>query len=445
MRQRPFRFLHAGDLHLDCPCNTAAELPDHLIDLLIEAPLQAATKLFDAALNHRVDFVLLSGDVVDPQRAAPRELLFLVNQFQRLADRNIPVYWSGGPIDSLPQWPAYIVWPSNVHRFFNGRIHHFRHEIAGALVCEIIGSNHDSSQPSRPYDFAPGAADCFSIALAHANWTATALGDIGIDYWALGGSHNSTTPLESKCVAHVAGTPQGRSIHETGPHGCTLVAVDEHSSVHLTPIDCDVVRWLTPQLLLPATANRGDLERILIERLDQLQEPPADVVLLMNWQIACHGPLRWALQHESLGAELITKLRHDFGRKQSPIWTLAVEAALPEQMPSAWYSEETLRGDFLRAVQQCTEASSFGETYQPTADPRSTPLNHLELPGSQQLVLTLPENVAELLATDNHPMISADLLAQIAPAMNSPDCRQRLIQEIAWLGADLLSPQEARP
>ncbi len=185
MLQRPFRFLHAGDLHLDSPCQTAADVPDHLIDLVIDAPLQAATKLFDAALDQRVDFMVLAGDVVDPYRAAPHELLFLVQQFQRLADRNIPVYWSGGSIDSTSQWPSYISWPSNVHRFPAGHVLRCRHEIAGAAVCEIISCSHDASQQYRPYDFSPSSADFFSVAVAHANWNAGAVGEIGVNYWAL--------------------------------------------------------------------------------------------------------------------------------------------------------------------------------------------------------------------------------------------------------------------
>ncbi len=112
MPQRPFRFLHASDLHLDAPCHTADELPNHLIDLLVDAPLLAAAKVFDAALDQRVDFVILSGDVINPQSAAPREFLFLVDQFHRLAQRNIPVFWSGGSIDSSDNWPSIFPGPA---------------------------------------------------------------------------------------------------------------------------------------------------------------------------------------------------------------------------------------------------------------------------------------------------------------------------------------------
>src|SRR5262245_35055356 len=105
MSQRPFRFLHAADLHLDRQPADIAEVPEQLADLLIDCPLRAAERLFDAAIDQRVDFVILAGDVIDPARCSPRELLFLVEQFQRLKGRNIAVYWCGGANDSAAAWP----------------------------------------------------------------------------------------------------------------------------------------------------------------------------------------------------------------------------------------------------------------------------------------------------------------------------------------------------
>jgi DNA repair protein SbcD/Mre11 len=437
--QRPFRFLHAADLHLDGSCQSAAEVPQHLIDLMVDAPLQAAAKVFDTAIEQRVDFILLSGDVVDPHRAAPRELLFLVQQFQRLGERNIPVYWSGGVTDSTDQWPTYVNWPGNVHRFPRGHIQRYRHEIAGTAVCEIIGSSHAESQPSRPYEFAPNSPDLFSVAVAHAHWNAGALGEIGVNYWALGGPHNRSTPLESNCVAHFAGSPQGRCSSETGPHGCTVVSVDEQLQVRLTPVTCDVLRWLTPQVSLPATANAGELEQLLRDRTDQLAADSIGVPLLVSWQVACQGALRFALRHGSLGAELTSKLQQKFGHRQSPIWTFGIEAELCDQLPTPWHAEATLRGDFLRAVQQFSTGDvKFDEQICSPAGPAAN--TDLE---SQPLRLTLPENLANLLAADNHPHISPQLLAKLGSAIDSPEVRRRLMQEIAWLGAELLSPAEA--
>ena len=68
----PFTFLHTSDLHLEQPLHGVAEVPDHLCELFLDAPYRAAQSIFDAAIEHRVDFVVLAGDVADWHRAGPR-------------------------------------------------------------------------------------------------------------------------------------------------------------------------------------------------------------------------------------------------------------------------------------------------------------------------------------------------------------------------------------
>ena len=89
MSTRPFRFVHASDLHLEQPLMGVADVPDHLRELFLDAPYAAAQKLFDAVLVEDADFVLLAGDVLHPQNTGPRGPLFLVEQFTRLAERGI--------------------------------------------------------------------------------------------------------------------------------------------------------------------------------------------------------------------------------------------------------------------------------------------------------------------------------------------------------------------
>ena len=56
MPGEPFRFLHASDLHLEQPLAGLDEIPDHLRDRLVDAPLAAARSVFDAAVAEAVDF-----------------------------------------------------------------------------------------------------------------------------------------------------------------------------------------------------------------------------------------------------------------------------------------------------------------------------------------------------------------------------------------------------
>ena len=90
------RLLHASDLHLEQPIYGLAEVPEHLRELLIDAPFQAAEQVFETALAEDVDAVLLAGDVLDVDRAGPPAIMLLLEQMARLGDRGIPVYWAGG-------------------------------------------------------------------------------------------------------------------------------------------------------------------------------------------------------------------------------------------------------------------------------------------------------------------------------------------------------------
>ena len=84
MSGQSFRFLHASDFHLEEPLGGLAEVPPHLGELFLDAPFTAAERVFDVAVRERVDFVILSGDILEPTLAGPRGISFLLNQFATL-------------------------------------------------------------------------------------------------------------------------------------------------------------------------------------------------------------------------------------------------------------------------------------------------------------------------------------------------------------------------
>ena len=131
MSHGPFRFVHASDFHLEQPLAGVAEVPEHLRDRFIDAPYQAATRVFDAVLAEEAEFLILSGDLLHAQNTGPRGPLFLAQQFSRLAARKIPVYWSGGIVDPPEDWPAWLDLPANVHIFPRGRVAEVLHEHDG--------------------------------------------------------------------------------------------------------------------------------------------------------------------------------------------------------------------------------------------------------------------------------------------------------------------------
>lgn len=355
MPAEPFRFLHAADLHLEQPIAALDEIPDHLRDALIDAPRRAAEQVFDAAIVEEVDFVVLSGDVIDPERAEAGAMAFLVEQLERLAEHDIDVYWAAAAIDASNGWPASLPLPDRVHVFDNERVETKTHYRDKLPLAKLVGQS-DSGRRLHVAGFHREESDAVApctIAVAHGSVEAESLITCPIDYWALGGRHQRARLLTSPCTAVYAGTPQGRTQSEHGPHGCTLVRVDEDGKFHPRFLATDVVRWHVEHLHLSPETTRDALEAELRSRAAALIEAAAGRKLLISWPIAGDGPLSVKLRRGNLAVELTDWLRREFGRGEAPAWTIAVEAPPAAEVPEACYEEDTILGDFLRTLRYC--------------------------------------------------------------------------------------------
>jgi len=372
MPARPLRFVHASDFHLEMPLQGVVEVPEHLREAFCDAPYTAARRVFDAALAEEARFVVLSGDLVHPGRAGLRGPRFLVEQFLRLAGQGIAVYWAGGVVDPPEAWPSTFPLPENVHLFPRGRTGRFVHAPHGTpLVC-LVGQSRDGPRPLRLEGFEPDPAGAApgvpTIAVANGSIAAAALPARGVCYWALGGRPDRTTPPGvpaavaggvpaavaggSPTVAHWPGSPQGRRPGETGIHGCTLVELDENGQARTSLLPTDAIRWLDERLAVDECTRREDLDALLDRRIQGLMEAAPKVDLLLAWTFAGSGPLATELGEGPLAAELLARLRSEYGSATPAAWSISLEAEPAEALPAELYEQETILGDFLRTVRQ---------------------------------------------------------------------------------------------
>lgn len=352
MSQPPLKFVHAGDLHLERPLSGVAEVPPHLRENFLEAPYLAAEQIFETALTEGADAVLLAGDVAQLDRAGPRAVVFLTEQFRRLANHNIPVYWAGGQADPADAWPATAALPANVHRFPTGRVGQFEHQRKGKTVARIQGISRSPGQAIDDSGFHRDATGLFTVGVAYG--TAASPGAEGdrVHYMALGGQHRRQTVDQSPGIAHYAGTPQGRDPGETGACGCTVVAVDDAGHVKTTFVPTDVLRWTTETIELTAGADELSLLGLMEQRIASLKDKHADRDLLITWNVAGRGPLVNRLRPGGLSDELVEHLRKQYGHATPAIWTVAIDCNEPLCVPEEWYDEETIRGDLLRQFRE---------------------------------------------------------------------------------------------
>jgi DNA repair exonuclease SbcCD nuclease subunit len=393
------RFIQSGDWHLEAPLGGMAAVPPELRDALIEAPYQAAERVVQAALDHAVDFLLLTGNLLPLDTACPYSFEFLQQQFQRLSERGIAVYWLGADTDDVDLWPAALRLPECVHFFPAGQLHKFDHQREGKTVVSLMGQ---SGRPGRKWsasDFAGRDDTVPRVAVASGKTQKRSLENQGIDYWALGGQSRHHVLLHGASTAVYAGSPQGRGPDDTDAHGAVLVEL-QYGKATLQFLETDVWRWRRERV---QAADLSTLEELQAQLERQLQQIPGDgsrFNWLLIWSVVCHGPLAWRLQPPAARQRLLDTLQQRTHRQGR--WSVLLESE-PAELPAEWCEEDTVLGDFLRAVQR----------YEQDAD------------AWQELVSFLPEGPAR-----------DELLVELKQV--TAEDRQRLWRRVASWGAGLL-------
>lgn len=399
------RFLHTADWRLDLPIVGLDEVPPHLRELLVDAPYDAARRVIDAAIKERVDFVILAGEIVDPRRCGPRGIAFILDQFQRLAEQEINVYWVGGEHDRADLWPAAAALPSNVQVFAPGKLEELSHFRGDSVIATLIGYAHSPDRAVRPGDFNPDSNGQFSIGITSGDFTAEQLAPEELHYWALGGHNNRDTLFTAPHCGHYAGSPQGRDARDVGPHGCTLVHVDPEHRIRSQFIPTDGLRWHVEHLQLSSEVARHTLQEMLRERMKKIVAEGNERQTIVAWRLEGLARSR-GVRYEHLEAELAALLRHEYGYGTPPVWTAAVEITPPAHLPAPWYEEDTLLGDYLRLMRDVEQDSEH------------------DLPIESLLTGSAAEQAATLVRWESEHQ------------------RQRVLQDAALLGVDLLRSGE---
>lgn len=350
-----FRFLHASDFALDEPLVAVSDAPPSLQELAIDAPYLAAERVFAAAVEERVDFLVLSGDLIDLKLASPRALAFLVDQFTRLDSHGIAVYWACGRLDPAQDWPAIARLPQSIQVFPALEAEELSHFRGDRPVANIVGRSWHGTSLVQVGKFANDADGLTTIVVAYGQADADRLIEEEVDYWALGSEPQRRSLGSAHRVVHYPGSPQGRSLAESGPHGCTLVHVGGDRAIRTQFIPTDAVRWASETLDVPEKATRGEVQKLLAERVKVIRTHADERPLLVNWKLRGIEHLARPTKRHELAAELLTWLRKEYGPAKPPLWSVGVEFESPT-LPAEWLDEDSMVGDFLRSLKRLTDA-----------------------------------------------------------------------------------------
>ena len=253
-----FRFLHAADIHLDSPLRGLSRYDGIPHDEVRDATRTAFDNLVQYAIDERVDFVVLAGDLFDGDWKDARTGLHFARAMGRLDRASIPVFVLAGNHDAASVLTRSVPLPDNVRRFNDRKPQTHRLEEFGvALHGQSFATSAVTENLVLGYPDA--SKECFNIGVLH---TALAgreghepyapcdvhhLRAKGYDYWALGHVH-SFEIVSTEPPVIFPGNLQGRSIRETGPKGAVLVEVADRRVVAITPVEFDVMRWMVVEV-----------------------------------------------------------------------------------------------------------------------------------------------------------------------------------------------------
>lgn len=356
-----FRFLHAADIHLDSPLQGLERYPEAPVEAVRAAPRRAFERLVELAIEERVAFLLLAGDLYDGDWKDYNTGLFFVGQMRRLAEAGIAVHLVSGNHDAASQITKRLTLPANVH-------HYASRGPETVLLPDLDVAIHGQSFPARRVsedlaaDYPPAERGRFEIGLLHtsldgrpghadyAPCTVEALRAKGYAYWALGHVHRREVVSRDPWIVF-PGNLQGRHARETGGKGATLVTVDHGRVVDVEHRDLDVVRWACIEVDLGGSERDDEALTRFEAALTQAQQAAEGRLLAARIRVTGATTLhdgfvreseRWRFELRALAAEL----------REPGVWLERIELATrsPRALASLLGREDALAG-LLRRVE----------------------------------------------------------------------------------------------
>ena len=311
-----FSFIHAADVHLDSPLHGLARYDGVPVEEVRGATRAAFDRLIDAAIDRRVDFVIISGDLYDGDWRDMGTGLYFTAAMGRLGRAGISVYLLAGNHDAASVITKHLPKSPNVHTFKTNKPETHRIDRLGvALHGRSFAEREIYENLAAGYPAAvPGA---FNIGLLHtalggyaahaayAPCTPQELAAKGYDYWALGHVHDHAVLATDPYIVF-PGNLQGRNIREQGPKGVVLVAVENGEVARLTPVPLDVVRWARVAVDAAGTTDITELHAHIRAAIRQARDALAEErPLLLRVSVSGATALHGALQ------DVATALRDD--------------------------------------------------------------------------------------------------------------------------------------
>lgn len=338
-----FRFIHAADLHLGSPFQGLALKDAALAARFAEASREAFSALITCAIEEKVDFLIVAGDVYDGDWKDNSIGLFFNREVARLHRENIPVFLIKGNHDAESVITRTITLPENVREFpvakpGTFRLDHLKVALHGQGFAER------SARDNLALSYPPPEQGWFNIGLLHtsltgheqhATYAPCSVEDLrsrGYDYWALGHVHEFAVVAEDPLVIF-PGNLQGRSIREQGARGAVLVSVEDGRIRH-ERIVLDRARFHEVQVALTMDDDLAALAARVAAEVEPLAKAAEGRVVALRLRLSGETPL--ARDFRARTADMRDEMQAALHRAGEDVWLEKLVLDLrPPQRPVA--------------------------------------------------------------------------------------------------------------
>ena len=318
-----FKFIHVADVHLDSALRGLSRYESAPAESIRNACRRAFENLVDLAIEEKVSFVLLAGDLYDGDWKDYSTGIFLSQQMGQLGQHDISVFTVAGNHDAANRITKALDSPANMTILSSRKVETIKlDDLAVSIHGRSFGTQHVDENLAA--GFAAAEKGMFNIGLlhtsldgreGHAVYAPCSIDDLrskGYQYWALGHIHKQEFVSKDPWIVF-PGCVQGRHIRETGAKGCVLVTVEDGAVSAVDKCPLDVFRWALCSVdLTDAAEMREVLERT--RKAIENERPSADgrpIAMRIRFEgaTAISGelaayPERLEQQIKALGAEI---------------------------------------------------------------------------------------------------------------------------------------------
>lgn len=355
-----FRFLHAADIHLDSPLRGLERYEDAPVTEVREAPRRALENLVALAIEERVAFVLLAGDLYDGDWRDYNTGIFFAAQMRKLAAAEIPVVLVAGNHDAASEITKSLTLPPGVVQLDTDAPQ--THELP-ELGVAIHGQGFATRSVTRDLaaDYPMAVPGRFEIGLLHTSLDGRPLHDDyapcsletlrtkGYRYWALGHVHAREEVCRDPWIVY-PGNLQGRHVRETGAKGCTLVTVEEGEISRVEHRALDVVRWAVVEVDASGARDGDETIDRVREALENAVESAEGRLLAARLVLYGRTPAQTALARDP--DRWIHEYREQAARFDAPgVWLeqVRIETRHEQDLDGAFARQDAL-GDLVRLI-----------------------------------------------------------------------------------------------